>query len=102
MDAAARHVRVPLDSKHSEKLARMTARGRAQEGIAQARRGEGIPLDDLIKAAQVIITPRARADVDEMITTLNLPSDTWPRIDRPLSIVRNSCLTCAAFGPARP
>lgn len=82
VEAAARHIRVPLDSKHSEKLARMAERGQAQEGalaqvllanaldqadpdagqitaildaipgawertqegIAQARRGEGAPL----------------------------------------------------------
>lgn len=86
MEAAARHIRVPLDSKHSEKLASLARRGQAQEGalaqillasaldeadpdagqitaildsipgawertqegLAQARRGEGIPLDDLI------------------------------------------------------
>lgn len=38
--------------------------------------------------AQVIITPRARADVDEMITTLKLPADTWSRIDRSLRVVK--------------
>ncbi len=34
--------------------------------------------------AQVIITPRARRDVDEAISALNLPGDTWTRIARSL------------------
>ena len=34
--------------------------------------------------AQVIITPRARGDVDEAISALNLPGDTWTRIARSL------------------
>jgi plasmid stabilization system protein ParE len=34
--------------------------------------------------AQVIITPRARRDVDEAISALNLPGDTWIRIARSL------------------
>lgn len=34
--------------------------------------------------AQVIITPRARRDVNEAISALNLPGDTWTRIARSL------------------
>lgn len=34
--------------------------------------------------AQVIVTPRARRDVDEAISTLSLPDDTWARIARSL------------------
>jgi plasmid stabilization system protein ParE len=34
--------------------------------------------------AQVIITPRARRDVDEAIPALNLPGDTWTRVARSL------------------
>lgn len=31
---------------------------------------------------QVFVTPRAQRDVDEAISTLNLPDDTWARIAR--------------------
>lgn len=34
--------------------------------------------------AQIIITPRARRDVDEAVSALNLPDDTWSRIARSL------------------
>jgi plasmid stabilization system protein ParE len=34
--------------------------------------------------AQVIITPRAERDVNEAISALNLPDDTWTRIGRSL------------------
>jgi plasmid stabilization system protein ParE len=34
--------------------------------------------------AQVIVTPQARRDVDEAISALNLPDDTWARIARSL------------------
>jgi plasmid stabilization system protein ParE len=34
--------------------------------------------------AQVIVTPRARRDIDEAISALNLPDDTWTRIARSL------------------
>jgi len=34
--------------------------------------------------AQVIVTPQARRDVDEAISALNLPDDTWIRIVRSL------------------
>jgi hypothetical protein len=34
--------------------------------------------------ARVIITPRARRDVEESVSALNLPDDTWARIARSL------------------
>ena len=34
--------------------------------------------------AQVIVTPRARRDVDEAISALNLPDNAWTRIGRTL------------------
>lgn len=34
--------------------------------------------------AQIIITPRARRDVDEAVSALKLPGDTWTRIARSL------------------
>jgi hypothetical protein len=34
--------------------------------------------------AQVIVTPQTRRDVDEAISTLNLPDDAWARIARSL------------------
>jgi plasmid stabilization system protein ParE len=34
--------------------------------------------------AQILITARARRDVDEAISALNLPDDTWSRIARSL------------------
>jgi plasmid stabilization system protein ParE len=34
--------------------------------------------------AQVIVTPQARRDVEEAISMLNLPGDTWARIARSL------------------
>lgn len=34
--------------------------------------------------AQVIVTPQARRDVDEAISALSLPDDTWTRIARSL------------------
>lgn len=37
--------------------------------------------------AQVIVTPRARRDVDEAISALNLPSDAWARIGRSLRVL---------------
>jgi plasmid stabilization system protein ParE len=37
--------------------------------------------------AQVIVTPRARRDVDEAIVTLDLPADTWARIARSLRVL---------------
>jgi hypothetical protein len=37
--------------------------------------------------AQVIVTPRARRDVDETIAALGLPGDTWTRIARSLRVL---------------
>jgi plasmid stabilization system protein ParE len=34
--------------------------------------------------ARIIVTPRARRDVDEAISALTLPEDTWARIARSL------------------
>jgi hypothetical protein len=34
--------------------------------------------------AQVFVTPQAQRDVDEAISALNLPGETWPRIARSL------------------
>lgn len=34
--------------------------------------------------AQVIVTPQARRDIDEAISALGLPDDTWARIARSL------------------
>jgi hypothetical protein len=36
---------------------------------------------------QVIVTPRAERDVDEAISALNLPDDTWARVARSLRIL---------------
>jgi plasmid stabilization system protein ParE len=37
--------------------------------------------------AQVIVTPRARRDVEEAIAALNLPEDTWARVARSLRVL---------------
>jgi plasmid stabilization system protein ParE len=37
--------------------------------------------------AQIIVTPRARRDVDEAIPSLRLPDDTWSRIARSLQVL---------------
>jgi hypothetical protein len=37
--------------------------------------------------AQVIVTPRAGRDVDDAISALNLPDDSWTRIGRSLRVV---------------
>ena len=39
--------------------------------------------------ARVIVTPRARRDVDDAIASLGLPADTWPRIAASLRILRD-------------
>lgn len=36
--------------------------------------------------AQVIVTPRAQRDVDEAISALGLPDDTWARVARSLRV----------------
>lgn len=42
------HINVTLDPEYADKLACLAARMRVQEGIPQARRGQGMPLDDLV------------------------------------------------------
>lgn len=37
--------------------------------------------------AQVVVSPRAKRDVDEAIPKLNLPADTWSRIVRSLRVL---------------
>lgn len=37
--------------------------------------------------AQVIVTPRAKRDVDEAIDVLGLPGDTWGRVVRSLRVL---------------
>jgi len=37
--------------------------------------------------AQVIVTPRARRDVDEAIVALSLPDDAWTRVARSLRVL---------------
>lgn len=55
--------------------------------------------------AQVLVTPQAQRDLDEAISTLNLPDDTWARIARSLRTLETFPLTGAELGgnwaPAR-
>ena len=37
--------------------------------------------------AQIIVTPRAQRDVDEAVSALGLPDDTWTRISRSLRVL---------------
>jgi hypothetical protein len=37
--------------------------------------------------AQVVVAPRARRDIDEAISALNLPGDAWVRIGRLLRVL---------------
>lgn len=37
--------------------------------------------------AQVVVSPQAKRDVDEGISVLDLPSDTWSRIARSLRVL---------------
>jgi plasmid stabilization system protein ParE len=48
--------------------------------------------------AQVIVTPRARRDVDEAISALNLPDDAWARIARSLRTLETFPLAGAELG----
>jgi len=45
--------------------------------------------------AQVVVTPRARRDLDEAISALDLPDDAWTRIGRSLRVLE----TFPAAGP---
>jgi plasmid stabilization system protein ParE len=55
--------------------------------------------------AQVIVTPRARRDVDEAISTLGLPDDAWARIARSLRALQTFPLAgpelAGRWAPAR-
>jgi plasmid stabilization system protein ParE len=48
--------------------------------------------------AQVIVTPRAQRDLDEAISTLNLPEDAWARIARSLRTLETFPLAGAELG----
>ncbi len=48
--------------------------------------------------AQVILTPQARRDVDEAISTLSLPDDTWARIARLLRVLETFPLAGPELG----
>lgn len=55
--------------------------------------------------AQVIVTPRAQRDVDEVISALGLPDDTWVRIARSLRVLETFPLAgpvlASRWSPAR-
>jgi hypothetical protein len=48
--------------------------------------------------AQVIVSPRAKRDVDEAISSLNLPADTWSRIVRSLRVLETFPLAGPELG----
>lgn len=48
--------------------------------------------------ARVIVTPQARRDVDEAISALNLPDDTWARITRLLTVLETFPLAGPELG----
>lgn len=48
--------------------------------------------------ARVIVTPQARRDVDEAVTILDLPRDTWTRIARSLRVLEAFPLAGAELG----
>ena len=48
--------------------------------------------------AQVIVTPRAQRDVDEAISALDLPDDTWTRVARSLRTLETFPLAGAELG----
>jgi plasmid stabilization system protein ParE len=39
--------------------------------------------------AQIVVTPRARADVDDAIATLGPPADTWQRVGKSLRLLED-------------
>jgi hypothetical protein len=55
--------------------------------------------------AQVIVSPRAKRDLDEAISKLDLPADTWSRIVRSLRVLETFPLAGPELGgrwaPAR-
>lgn len=48
--------------------------------------------------ARVIVTPQAQRDVDETISTLDLPDDTWTRVARSLRTLETFPLAGAELG----
>ncbi len=48
--------------------------------------------------AQVIVTPRARRDVEEAISALSLPDDAWARVARSLRTLETFPLAGAELG----
>lgn len=55
--------------------------------------------------AEIIVTPRARRDIDEAIAQLGLPADTWARVGRSVRLLRDFPLAGRAlegrWAPAR-
>jgi hypothetical protein len=51
--------------------------------------------------AQVIVTPRARQDVEEAISAYGLPEDTWTRISRSLRALERSPLAGGSLTGAK-
>lgn len=48
--------------------------------------------------AQVIVSPRARRDVNEAISRLSLPADTWSRVVRSLRVLETFPLSGPELG----
>jgi plasmid stabilization system protein ParE len=48
--------------------------------------------------AQVIVTPQAQRDVNEAVTVLSLPDDTWSRVARSLRALETFPLAGAELG----
>lgn len=48
--------------------------------------------------AQVVVSPRAKRDVDEAISRLNRPADTWSRIVRSLRVLETFMLAGPELG----
>ena len=48
--------------------------------------------------AQIIVSPRAKRDVDEAIGRLSLPADTWTRIARSLRVLETFPLSGPELG----
>lgn len=48
--------------------------------------------------ARVIVTPQAQRDVDEAVSTLDLPDDTWARIARLLTVLETFPLAGPELG----
>lgn len=48
--------------------------------------------------ARIVVTPRARRDIDEAIPALGLPADTWARVARSLRLLERFPLAGRALG----